>query len=261
MKDVSYIELENRKLDRIYFVVHCISNNVEFKDNNGSVNTRLIYTMIGMDLSGNKKYICSFFEDEYKKPSDWYSLFQKIKSRGLDKILYFVAPDNEQLKKVIEPNFEGVEVFDDYNGLIDKIKKYCISKEYEKFMMYIKKIYISKTIEENQMAIDEFIEINKDNQFILDIVSTSFEKSKDVYKYDYELRRSIYLFYFIKAVKRKIKIKMNEKNYIMSKDEFVADIFNILMHMEKYSKWHKNDVKKALNLVYETKRDMIKCYL
>lgn len=261
MKDVSYVELESRKLDKVYFVVHCISNKVEFKDNNGIVNKRLIHTMIGTDLSGNKKYICSFFEDEYKKPSDWYSLFQKIKSRGLEKILYFVVPNNIQLKRVIEPNFDGVEILDDYDDVMDTIKKYCTYKEYEKFITYIRRIYISETVEESQIAIDEFNEVNRDNQFILDIVKEVFDKSKDVYKYDYELRRSIYLYYFVRDVKKKIWKKIKEKKYVMSKEEYVTDIYEILTHMEKYSRRHKHDVKKALNIVYEAKKDMIKCYL
>lgn len=261
MKEVNYLELENRKLDKIYFVVHCISNNVEYKDSNGIINSRIIYTMIGTGLSGNKKYICSFFEDEYKKPSDWYALFQKVKSRGLEKVLYFVVPKNPSLKKVIEPNFEGVELLDDYNEMVDKIKKYCTYKEYEKFITYVRKIYISETIEESEIAKEEFMEINKDNQFIIDMVSEEFEKSKSVYKYDCELRKSIYLFYFVLEVKKKLFQKMKEKKYIMSKEEYVTEIYEFLKHMEKYSKRHKHDVKKALNIIYDIKKDMIKCYL
>ena len=169
--------------------------------------------------------------------------------------------NNLQLKKVIEPNFDGIEVLDDYNNVIDKIKKYCTNKEYEKFITYIRKIYISETVEESQIAMDEFNEVNKDNQFILDIVREVFEKSKDVYKYDYELRRSIYLYYFVRDVKKKIWKKIKEKKYVMSKEEYVTDIYEILTHMEKYSKRHKHDVKQALNLVYEAKKEMIKCYL
>ena len=69
------------------------------------------------------------------------------------------------------------------------------------------------------------------------------------------------MYYFVRDVKKKIWKKIKEKKYVMSKEEYVTDIYEILTHMEKYSRRHKHDVKKALNIVYEAKKDMIKCYL
>ena len=84
--------IEKRDIDRIFFSITIISQQIFFNDGNGYIYKRNIDILIGCNINGVRKYITSVFDDEFTKTSDWYNLFLNFKSKGL-KNAFFIITD------------------------------------------------------------------------------------------------------------------------------------------------------------------------
>ena len=90
--------IEKRDIDRIFFSITIISQQIFFNDGNGYIYKRNIDILIGCNINGVRKYITSVFDDEFTKTSDWYNLFLNFKSKGL-KNAFFIITDNDNIVK------------------------------------------------------------------------------------------------------------------------------------------------------------------
>ena len=98
MNNQTINEINKRDLDKVFFSFSILSQDVFFNFGNDYIKKRTIYTIIGCNIYGVRKYITSIFDDEFTKSSDWYNLLLSLKKRGLEHIFFVSMPYNPLIK-------------------------------------------------------------------------------------------------------------------------------------------------------------------
>ena len=124
MNNQTINEINKRDFDKVFFSFSILSQDVFFNFGNDYIKKRTIYTIIGCNINGVRKYITSIFDDEYTKTSDWYNLLLALKIRGLEHIFYVSIPNNQFIKKAFDLAFSDVSYFYSCFNLINKLSHY-----------------------------------------------------------------------------------------------------------------------------------------
>ena len=261
MNNQTVKELNNRKLDECYFSIICFPIKIYFKEGENNISIKDIYIFYGCTLQGVRKFITATIADDYEKTSDWYNLFLTLKRRNIKNILYALLPDNKMLKDAIRLAFQEVEILVSCFEAINKINKYYPCKYSSDVFKLIKNIYLSDSLSDYSIAIDEFKLQYNDSNFILDLLENDFKYAKTNYCYNLELRKHILSFYFFRDVSKKLVVISHSKPYFISTDEFVNEMLHIIKSNETKMYCSKKEWINLLNMLYQNKKDLIKTYL
>ena len=67
MNNQTLNEINKRDLDKCYFSLSFSYSTIYFNDGNDYIYQRKVYTLIGCNIFGVRKYITSIFEDDFEK--------------------------------------------------------------------------------------------------------------------------------------------------------------------------------------------------
>lgn len=261
MNNQTIEELNKRNLDECLFCIYSIPVTIYFNSGDNVINPKTLLIFYGCNLQGKRRYISSIISDDLEKTSDWYNFFLTFKDRNLKTILYGLLPNNSSIQKAAKLAFSDIEVFDSYCDSLLKITKYLTTKYSSSTLEFVKRIYVSRTIDEYTLNYDEFKERFANSQFLIDLLNPYFIKAKDNYNHPFELRKHIFAFYFIREFSKKITVVSHSKPYFNSVDDFISSCITIIQLTEKKIYCPKNDWISLINLIYSDKKDLINCYL
>ena len=261
MNNQTVNELNMRNLDKCYFSIICFSTKIYTKEGENEINIKNMYTFYGCTLLGVRKFIGNVFSDELTKASDWYNYLLKLKNRNLEQVLFVVIPNNKHLKDAFKLAFKDCEVFISCFEAIDKLFKYYTSSFSSDVCNTIKNIYLSKTLDDYNVAVSTFNEKYSDSQFILDLLSNDIKNAKNYYSFSYILRKHIFSFYFYRDTYKKLVTKSRSKNYFNNADEFTELLLDIIKTNEKKMYAPKSEWIQVINAIYPSKKELILCYL
>lgn len=261
MNNQSLNVLNNRILDENYFSIIFLSQNFNFKNENGFIYQRKVYFIIGCNLFGIRKYITSIFEDEYKKTSDWYNLFISLKSRGIKNIFYAVIPDNDNIKKALNLAFKDIKFAYNLFEIMYKINHYISTTKHSTTLVYIKQVLMSENLEDYIVKEEDFINRYNDYQFIKDILINEFENYKINIKYPVFLRKHIFAFYFSRELLKKILTISHIKEYFDNIDEIIEQLIPLIQIFEYKIYCPKTEWNKVINYLYADHKELLINYL
>ena len=124
MNNQTINEIYKRDLDKVFFSFSILSQDVFFNFGNDYIKKRTIYTIIGTNINGVRKYITSIFDDDYTKSSDWYNLLLAFKKRGLEHIFFVSMPNNPLIKNAFDLTFPNISFFYSCSNIINKLSHY-----------------------------------------------------------------------------------------------------------------------------------------
>lgn len=261
MNNQTIEELNNRNLDDCYFCIYSIPVTIYFNSGNNIINPKTLLIFYGCNLQGKRRFITSVISDDFTKTSDWYDLFLKFKSRNLKTILFGLLPNNLHLKKAINLAFPEIEIFDSYCDSLTKISKYFTVKYSSNTFEFVRKIFVSKSLDDCLIAYDDFKEQFSNSKFLIELLENDFVNARKNYQYDFELRRHIFAFHFIREFSKKLTVISHSKPYFHSTDEFISSCITIIQLTEKKNYCSKADWINLINLIYPSKKDLIKIFL
>ena len=261
MNNSSISELNNRNLDLCYFSVYCIPVTIYFNYGNYYINQRELYIFFGCNLKGIRKYIISCFKDEFTKTSDWYNFFLSLKKRNITNIIFVSIPDNPFLKEALSLAFNGIEVFYSFYDIWNIFYKYYSGKTFRNFLTTIRELYLSTDVNLYHITYQNFLSDYKDSQFIIDMLDHHLKKIENYYYLDLELRKAIFAFYFNRELIKKLMVISHSKPYFSSIEEFTQELIPIIQVIESKMYCSKIRWVNIINLIYSSKRELIKCYL
>ena len=123
LQDISYsvYEWRNKKLDKCYFTINIDCTYITIRDNKDIKSHKIpIYVVVGTKLSGNKEILGIYLgnEDENKNIIDnlhdknvsesttfWTTVFEDLKERGLEKVLYIISDGLTGIKNAIKLSY------------------------------------------------------------------------------------------------------------------------------------------------------------
>ena len=264
MNNQTIEQLNNRNLDNCYFCIYSIPITIFLNDggdDNNLVNPKKLMIFYGCNLQGKRRYITSVIADDFDKPSAWYDFFLSWKNKGLNTILFALLPLDNNIRKAIKIAFPYIEIFNSYCDSIMKISKYFTLKYSSNTFDIVRKIYVSKSLDDYNIAYNDFIGIFSNSKFLIDFLNDDFIKAKDNYRIDFSLRKHIFAFYFIRELSKKLIVISHSKPFFSSIDDFISNCIPIIQVTEKKNYCSKADWIILINSIYDDKKDLIKCYL
>ena len=253
-------EFNKRDLERSYFSIYFITTEIYIEDGANYVKTRELYLIFGCTLDGKRKYITSILDKEVQRTSDWYNIFQELKKRKVEHIIFALIPEKKEVKEAITLAFPEVEIYNSCDNTIEKLKKYNSYKTKDEIYNEIRKLYLAKDIKEYEINYNGFIDKYKGYPFIMDLLEERIRKLKENYKYSYNIRRVIYSFNYVIELKKRLVEIRNEQTY-KTKEEYMKRLEGYIRNCEKAITYPKLEWIQVINEVYEEKKEYIKPYL
>ena len=97
---IKLIDLQKRRLQKCYLSLTFFTEIIKTR-NEGCFSTRKLYVLLGTDIYGNRQVVGTFFENtEYNR--FWLEVFENLKARGIDFVLFLVTPHNKNIERYIK---------------------------------------------------------------------------------------------------------------------------------------------------------------
>ena len=261
MNNSNVLELNNRKLDNCLFSIIVIPIKAYFKEENSFSEEKELYLIFGCNIQGKRKYLTTVFKEDFAKTSDWYNFLLSLKERGIQILLYALIPNNEYLSKALNLAFKEIKVYISFLETFIKLKKYYTISYTNKVFENIRKLYLSKSIEEYETQLEVFNNEYLQTPFIYDLFESDVKRAKQYYDTEYEFRRFIFSFYFCRELFKKLIVISHSKPNFSSIEDFVTSLLPDIQRIELRMFCPKKEIKSIINKIYEDKKDLIKNYL
>ena len=181
---------KNRKLKPLYVFTYADCLYVPIKDELTS-EKKAIYVIIGVDIQGYKE-VLGMWIDKNESASFWSSIFEELKERGVEDILYMSSDGIAGFKGSLERVFPKAQTQRCVVHLVRNIYGICPRKEAKEIISDFKKIYNSITLEEAKIRLDEFKDTWKEYKRIVKKAEDFMEYLEPLFELPQEIRKCIY---------------------------------------------------------------------
>lgn len=144
----------NRTLKPMYVFTYADCLYIPIKDDITS-SKKAVYIIIGVDVEGYKD-ILGLWIDDTESGSFWNNVFEDLKERGVEDILYTCSDGIAGFKGSLERVFPKTQCQRCVVHLVRTIYSLCPTKDAKRIIADYKKIYTSSNIEEANFHLDIF---------------------------------------------------------------------------------------------------------
>ena len=190
---------KNRKLKPLYVFTYADCLYIPIKDELTS-NKRAVYVIIGVDTNGYKD-ILGLWIDKTESASFWSNVFDDLKERGVEDILYMSSDGIAGFRGSLERVFPRTQSQRCVVHLVRNIYSLCPKKEAKSIIADYKKIYTSVSLEEAKLELENFKnKYNKDYNRIVKKAQDFMQYLEPLFELPNEIRKCIYTSNAIEAV-------------------------------------------------------------
>ena len=175
MQNLKLLDYTKKRLDGMYLVIYAIKNNINIKKAEVIENVD-VYTLVGVNRKGLRDLI-GIYQDRPLNNRYWLDIFESLKSRGLNEVLFLAVDDNKNLKRTAKIAFPMINFVDSLTFIISKFDKYTSEKSARKVASRLYKLY-------SQEINERYSELRKSGIFTVDNCKTLFEKWVTMIGYD-----------------------------------------------------------------------------
>lgn len=237
---------QSRPLEKVYPIVFLDAIHFKVRKENRVVN-KAAYSVLGINLNGQKE-VLGIWIGENESASFWLGVCNDLKSRGVEDILIASKDGLTGFSEAINTVFPKTEIQLCVIHQIRNSLKYVSYKEQKELMGDLKKIYQALTVEEAEMAFEEFKEKwGKQHPIIIKSWENNWLELTTYFKYPYEIRRIIYTTNPVEGYHRQLR-KVTKTKTAYPTDEALSKIL-YLATMEISKKWDTplRDWKKCIS--------------
>ena len=180
-----------RPLKPLYVFTYADCIYVPIKGDDLTSSKRAIYVIIGVDVNGYKD-VLGMWTNETESASFWNSVFENLKERGVEDILYMSSDGIAGFKGSLEMVFPKTQSQRCVVHLVRNLYSICPKKEAKQIIADFKKIYTSITQEEASLMLDAFREKYKDQKRIVKKVEGFMQYLEPLFELPQEIRKCIY---------------------------------------------------------------------
>ena len=190
---------KTRKLKPLYVFTYADCLYIPIKDELTS-NKRAVYVIIGVDTNGYKD-ILGLWIDKTESASFWSNVFEDLKERGVEDILYMSSDGIAGFRGSLERVFPRTQSQRCVVHLVRNIYSLCPKKEAKSIIADYKKIYTSVSLEEAELELENFKnKYNKDYNRIVKKAQDFMQYLEPLFELPNEIRKCIYTSNVIEAV-------------------------------------------------------------
>ena len=189
----------NRKLKPIYIFTYADCLYIPIK-NDLTTSKKAVYVIVGVDLNGCKD-ILGLWINESESSSFWSNIFEDLKERGVEDILYMSSDGIAGFKGSLERVFPKTQSQRCVVHLVRNIYSLCPKKEAKQIINDYKKIYTSTTLDEANLFLDAFIQkYQTEHKRIVKKVIDFMQYLEPLFELPQEIRKCIYTSNAVEAV-------------------------------------------------------------
>ena len=184
-------EWQNRPLSQVYPIVFIDATFFHIKSD-GVVKNRAVYTMLGIDLDGNKDCLGIWIGGS-ETSKYWLTIFNELQQRGVKDILIFSTDDLPGISGAITASFPRAEIQKCIVHQVRNSLKHVSYKERKAMATDLKLIYTATTEKDGFSQLELFAK-KWDSQYphVSRLWHANWGELSTFFKYPKELRRIIY---------------------------------------------------------------------
>lgn len=210
---------QNRPLEKQYFIawLDCIVVKVR---ENGKVNNKAIYLIIGVNKDG-KKEVLGMWINQNESASFWMSVLTALKARGVEDILIACTDNLKGFTDAIKATFPKTDTQLCVVHQVRNSTRYVVWSDKKEFAKDLKTIYGAPNQEAAKDALDIFSEKwNKKYPHAIQSWERNWENLTAYFKYPMEIRHMIYTTNAIESLNS--TIRKYTKTKVIFPDDNVA---------------------------------------
>lgn len=253
-----------RPLKKFYtfFFVDCIYVNI--RHDYETINCP-VYVVLAYDLSG-KKDILGLWIDEKESTNQWLKIFDELKSRGVEDVLFISMDGLSGLEEGARTIFPDAIIQRCIVHLIRNSVKYIPSKKRKDFCNHLRLIYKAPN---KKMALIEFEKFkeawSKDYPGAVSVWQRNWKHIEQLYDYTSTIRKVMYTTNAIESVNSSFR-KVTRKGVFPNDDAVFKVLY--LRILELYEKWSDRplpnwaDIRNQLYMIdkFTDRIDKYECY-
>jgi putative transposase len=225
-------EWQNRPLKKFYtfIFVDCmyVTMRKEYETKKYAV-----YTILGYDIDGYKDILGLWLNEEESKHT-WMQIFDEIKTRGVEDILFISMDGVSGLEEGAKAIFKDVTVQRCIVHLIRNSIKYVPSKDYKPFTANLKKVYGAPSLKAAQAEFEKFKQTWSQYPGAVDVWKRNFKYVEQLFDYGSAVRKVMYTTNAIESVNSSFR-KVTKKGAFPNEDALLKLLY--LRITELYKKW------------------------
>lgn len=230
-------EWQNRPLKKFYtFVfVDCLFVSIRKEMETKSC---AVYVMLGYDVNGIKD-ILGVWIGESEGKHYWMQIFDEIKARGVEDILFISMDGVSGLEEGARSIFKNVVVQRCIVHLIRNSIKYIPSKDYKAYTAQLKKVYGAASLKAAVVEFERFKQNWSSYPGAVDVWVRNWMYVEQLFNYGSAVRKVMYTTNAIEAVNSSFR-KVTKKGSFPSEDAVRKALY--LRITELYKKWNGRPV-------------------
>lgn len=228
---------QNRPLKKIYtfLFVDCMYVTIRKEY---EVKNYAVYTILGYDIDGNKD-ILGLWLNETESKHVWMQIFDELKSRGVEDILFICMDGVSGLEDGAKAIFKDVVVQRCIVHLIRNSIKYVPNKDYRKFTQALKTVYGAVSLTACRKAFEQFCRDWSQYPGAIEVWKRNFNHVEQLFDYGSAVRRVMYTTNAVESVNSSFR-KVTKKGAFPNEDALRKLLY--LRITELYKKWENGKV-------------------
>ena len=197
---------------------------------------KAVYTIIGVDANGYKD-VLGFWVDTTESASFWTSVFEDLKARGVEDILYMSSDGIAGFKGSLETVFPKTQGQRCVVHLTRNIYNLCPRKAANKIIAAWKKIYTSSSYEAACLLLEQFKIDFKEYKAVVKKVEDFMGFIEPLFELPAEIRKAIYTSNAVESVNSALRKVTNGKGAFPSEESVYKVLFLRIKDLKE--KWNK----------------------
>lgn len=225
-----------RKLKPMYVFTYADCLYIPIKDDI-TTSKKAVYVIIGVDVNGYKE-ILGLWIDETESGSFWNNVFEDLKERGVEDILYMSSDGIAGFKGSLERVFPKTQSQRCVVHLVRNIYSLCPKKDSKEIIYDYKKIYTSSNQEEADFHMEAFKKkYEKEQKRIVKKAQEFMEYLEPLFELPSEIRKCIYTSNAVESVNSALR-KVTRGKGAFPNEESVYKVLYLRIK-ELSEKWKK----------------------
>ena len=226
-------EWQNRPLKKFYtfIFVDCLYVNIRKEMETKSC---AVYVILGYDVNGVKD-ILGIWIGESEGKHYWMQIFDEIKSRGVEDILFISMDGVSGLEEGARSIFKDVVIQRCIVHLIRNSIKYIPSKDYKAFTSQLKKVYGAASLKAATAEFERFKQSWNHYPGAVDVWVRNWAHVEQLFNYGSAVRKVMYTTNPIEAINSSFR-KVTKKGSFPSEEAVMKALY--LRTTELYKKWN-----------------------
>ncbi len=237
---------QNRPLDEIYPIVYLDAIRIKVRQD-GRVINKAVYLAIGVNLDGIKE-VLGMWTAETEGAKFWLQVVTELQNRGVKDIFIACVDGLKGFPEAIESVFPDTQIQLCLVHMVRHSLNYVSWKQRKAVAEDLKAIYSAPTIEQAEIAMDEFaVKWDDTHPTISRSWRRNWERLTPLFSYPTDIRKAIYTTNAIESVNMSLRKVTKNRGSFPNDESMIKLLYLALQNIEKKWTMPIRNWKSALN--------------